>query len=241
VHPAGAGKSALEHVLGEHQAIPPDRGVFLATTRRLHPAIAAFTSELFYEGKLRSLAGLERQAILGPADLLAGSGLRWIPVEHVGRSNASPEEVAVVAATVRDLVGRAWRDRDGNLEPLRPRDLLVVAPYNAQVGRLRQALPPGVEVGTVDRFQGQEAPVVLYSMATSTPDDMPRDLSFLFSLNRLNVATSRARALIVLVCSPALLTVACRTPEQMRLANAMARFVELARTPATGAETGPPD
>ena len=244
-HPPGAEKSALEHILDGHQAIPPDRGIFLATTRRLHPRIADFTSELFYEGKLRTLPGLENQRIAGsgteaagalagvpsPADgdLLAGSGLRWIPVEHVGRSNASPEEVGIVADCVDRLLGRQWIDANGTARAIEPKDILVVSPYNAQVGRLEDALPDGVRAGTVDKFQGKEAPVVIYSMATSTPDDMPRDMSFLFSLNRFNVATSRARALVVLVCNPALLTVSCRTPDQMRLANAMARFVELAK------------
>ncbi len=129
---------------------------------------------------------------------------------------------------VRHLLGREWVDRDGAPHPIMSWDILVVLPYNTQVGRLRQALPDGVEAGTVDKFQGREAPVVIYTMATSTPDDMPRDMTFLFSLNRFNVATSRAQALVVLVCSRALLTVACRTPGQMRLANAMARFVEMA-------------
>jgi len=112
--------------------------------------------------------------------------------------------------------------------PLEPRDVLVVSPYNAQVARLRQALPAGIRAGTVDTFQGKQAPVVLYSMATSTPDDMPREMGFLVSLNRFNVATSRAQALVVVVASPALLTAPCRTPEQMRLVNALARYVELA-------------
>ena len=233
-HPAGAQRSALEHVVGAHEAIPADRGVFLATTRRLHPSICAFTSELFYEGRLAPMAGLEAQEVTA-ADgsvsdaLLAGPGLRWIPVDHVGRSSSSPEEAAVVARSVRELLGRAFRDRDGEVRPLRPTDILIVSPYNAHVARLRQALPAGVRAGTVDKFQGQQAPVVIYSMATSTPDDMPRDMSFLFSPNRFNVATSRAQALAVLVCNPALLTVSCRTPDQMRLANALAFFVELAR------------
>ena len=234
-HPAGAERSALQHVVGGHEAIPPDRGVFLATTRRLHPSICVFTSELFYEGRLAPMAGLEQQEITaadGSASdgLLAGSGLRWIPVDHVGRSSSSPEEADVVAGAVRDLLGRGWRDRAGVVRRLTVRDILVVSPYNAHVARLRQVLPKGVRAGTVDKFQGQQAPVVFYSMATSTPDDMPRDMSFLFSPNRFNVATSRAQALVVLVCSPALLTVRCRTPEQMRLANALAFFVELARS-----------
>jgi predicted RecB family nuclease len=242
-HPPGAEKSALEHILGQRQAIPPDRGIFLAETRRLHPEIAAFTSELFYDGKLRTLEGLELQSIVGAGavggvpdplgldrvgSLLAGSGLRWIPVEHTGRANSSPEEVDVVADLVSRLLGQGWIDAKGVARSIEPKDVIVVSPYNVQVGRLGDALPDGILVGTVDKIQGREAPVVIYSMATSTPDDMPRDMSFLFSLNRFNVATSRARALVVLVCNPALLTVRCRTPEQMRLANAMARFVELA-------------
>jgi predicted RecB family nuclease len=227
-HPIGADKSALEHLVGDHDAIPDDLGIFLAQTRRLHPAICAFTSELFYEGRLQPLPGLERQAVIGPDDELSGSGLRWMPVRHVGRSNASPEEAAVAGEVVRDLMSRSFRDRTGAERPIRAADILVVSPYNAQVALLRQVLPTDVRAGTVDKFQGQEAPVVIYSMATSTPDDMPRDMTFLFSQNRFNVATSRAQALVVLVCNPMLLTVACKTPDQMRLANALARFVEFA-------------
>jgi predicted RecB family nuclease len=227
-HPPGAEKSALEQVVGDHEAIPADRGVFLATTRRLHPSICAFTSELFYDGRLRSMDGLDRQSILSDDPILGGDGLRWVPVEHVGRTNFSSEEVDVVVSLVSELLTKAWRDRDGNVQPIQPKDILVVSPYNAQVVLLHKALPADVRVGTVDKFQGKEAPVVIYSMATSTPDDMPRDMSFLFSRNRFNVATSRAQALVVLVCNPALLTVPCKTPAHMRLANVLARFVELA-------------
>ena len=112
---------------------------------------------------------------------------------------------------------------------------MVVAPYNAQVRLLRERLPAGVEVGTVDKFQGREAPVVFYSMATSSGEDVPRGLDFLFSRNRLNVAISRAQCLAYLVCSPRLLEVDCRTIEQMRLANALCRFVELASDGEAGA------
>ncbi len=237
-HPPGADKSALEHVVGNHEAIAPDRGIFLSTTRRLHPTICAFTSEVFYQGQLTTLAGLEHQAIIGPDDEMSGSGLRWIPVAHVNRSSDSPEEADLVADRVHELLRRSWRDREGAIRPILPKDILVVSPYNAHVAKLRQLLPNGVRAGTVDKFQGQEAPVVFYSMATSTPDDMPRDMTFLFSHNRFNVATSRAQALVILVCSPALLTVSCKTPEQMRLANGLARFVELA-TGSSGAETVP--
>ena len=126
------------------------------------------------------------------------------------------------------LLGRQWTDREGRRQRLGLGDILVVSPYNAQVARLRAALPPGARVGTVDRFQGQEATVVIFSLATSSADDLPRSVEFLYSLNRLNVAVSRARALVVLVCCPDLLRVRCRTPREMRLANALCRLAELA-------------
>ena len=141
------------------------------------------------------------------------AGLRFIPVEHSGNRQASPEEAEVIAREVARF---------------RPEDVLVVAPYNAQVRCLRAVLPEAVRVGTVDKFQGQEAPVVFFSMATSSGDDLVRSISFLFSRNRLNVAISRAQALAVLVASPKLLEIRCRTIEDMRLVNALCRFVELA-------------
>ena len=144
-------------------------------------------------------------------------------------SNSSPEEAAVVADLVRDLIGGAgtWTDSRGRTRPLSAGDVLVVAPYNAQVAEIARALP-GLRVGTVDKFQGQEAPVSIYSMATSTPEDAPRGMEFLYSLNRLNVATSRALCLAAVVASPALIRVRARTPRQMQLANALCRFIELA-------------
>ena len=120
-----------------------------------------------------------------------------------------------------------WVDRTGQEKAITSDDILIIAPYNAQVFRI-QSLLPGARVGTVDKFQGQEAPVVIYSMATSTPEEAPRGMEFLYSLNRLNVATSRARCVCVLVGSPALLTPQCRTPRQMQLANAFCRYRELA-------------
>ncbi len=126
--------------------------------------------------------------------------------------------------------GAQWVDAQGLARPLRPADVLIVAPYNAHVNRLTDAFGArGVRVGTVDKFQGQEAPVVIYAMATSSPDDAPRGMEFLYSLNRLNVATSRARCAAFVMASPRLLQPECRTPRQMRLANALCRFVEMAR------------
>jgi uncharacterized protein len=226
-HPPGAERSALEHLLGEHETIPADLGVFLSTTRRLHPALGRFVSDAFYGGRLRSHADCSRQSLGGDGPL-SGAGLRFVPVEHAGNRTSSTEEVEAVAGLLRELIGRPWTDQVGRVRTMELPDVLVVAPYNAQVARLSGALPAGARVGTVDRFQGQQAPVVIYSMAASSAEEAPRGLEFLFSPNRLNVALSRAQALAVLVCSPALLRPACRTLEQVRLASALCRFVEYA-------------
>jgi uncharacterized protein len=228
-HPEGTAASALEHVLGGAQTIPDDRGLFLGETWRLAPAICEFTSELFYERRLRSHAGLERQALVGDVPF-AGSGLWFVPAHHDANQNASREEVEIVAGLVRSLTegGVRWRDREAHERPLGLEDILVIAPYNAQVADLRQHLPPD-RVGTVDKFQGQEAPVVIYSMTTSTPEDAPRGMEFLYSLNRFNVATSRAKCACIVVGSPRLFEPDCQSPRQMKLANAFCRFLELAR------------
>src|SRR5206468_7465492 len=144
----------------------------------------------------------------------------------------SLEEASRVAATIAEMRGASWTDADGVTAPLGDDDFMVVAPYNAQVRRLRQALDAaglrGVQAGTVDKFQGRQAAVVFYSMATSSVEDVPQSLEFLFSRNRLNVAVSRARCLAYVVASPRLLESRARTVEQMRLINALCRFVEMA-------------
>lgn len=227
-HPDGTDVSALHHLLGGSQTIAPDRGLFLAETYRLHPKICDFTSELFYERRLTAQAGRERQTIenAGP---LSGHGLRYLAVSHTGNRNASPEEAERIAALVEAaLAGNPnWRDHKGHQRPLTLADMLIITPHNAQLQEL-QARLPGAKIGTVDRFQGQEAAMVFYSMATSTAQDAPRGLEFLYSLNRLNVATSRAKCLCVVVASPALLAADCRTPRQMQLVNAFCRYLEMA-------------
>jgi uncharacterized protein len=233
-HPDGTDVSALEHLLGGHQTMPPDRGLFLATTWRLHPAICSFTSELFYESRLHSREGLDRQEILGETRF-AGAGLWFVPVQHAGNQNESTEEADVVASLVTSLIDGAvqWRDKRGIVCPVGLSDILVVAPYNAHVAALLARLPAGARVGTVDKFQGQEAPIVVYSMATSSPELAPRGMEFLYSPSRLNVATSRARCACILVANPRLFEPECRTPQQMKLANAFCRYLEMARPPGS--------
>ncbi len=229
-HPEGTAVSALEHVLAGAQTIAPDRGLFLEETWRLPPAIAAFTSEIFYERRLESHAGLDRQELLGDVPF-AGSGLWFIQARHEARQSSSPEEVEIVVALVKALTesGVRWRDRDGEEHALRIENILVVAPYNAQVADLSGRLPAKARVGTVDRFQGQEAPIVIYSMTTSAPEDAPRGMEFLYSPNRFNVATSRAQCACIVVGSLRLFEPDCQSPRQMKLANAFCRYLEAAR------------
>lgn len=226
-HPPGAGASALGHVLGEAATLPPDLGVFLDRTHRLHPDVCRYVSEVMYDGKLEAVEGCERQAIGGHGPL-SGSGLRWLPVEHADDRVRSLDEAVAVDRCVRSLLGRTVTERSGQTRVLTAEDIVVVAPYNAQVALLRDTLPAGSRVGTVDRFQGQQGDVVLVSLTTSSVEQIPRGMEFLYSHHRLNVAVSRARALVVLVGSPRLLAVDCHTVEQVRLANALCRYVELA-------------
>jgi uncharacterized protein len=231
-HPDGADVAALVHVLGKDRAtLADDQGLFLDRTWRLHPAICAFTSELYYEGRLRSIDALERQRLDGDTPF-AGAGLFLVEVPHEGNQSRSNEEIDAVERIVRHLLaGTQWTDHEARTRPLEPSDILVVAPYNAQVSALRRTLAPlGVtRVGTVDKFQGQEAAIVIYSCTASSPQDAPRGMAFLYDPHRFNVATSRARGAVIVVASPALFEADCRTPEQMRWANGLCRYREVAK------------
>ncbi|MEO8358395.1 MAG: TM0106 family RecB-like putative nuclease [Vicinamibacteria bacterium] len=228
-HPEGAGLSALGHVLGDAPTLGVEQGVFLGRTHRLHPDLCALISDSFYEGKLDSDPKTALVRING-SGTLSGTGLRLRPVSHEHCASRSFQEVDAVIDLMRDLLARTWVDRKGVERALTPQDILVVAPFNAQVGairdRVKKALGIDARVGTVDKFQGQEGAVVIYSMTSSSAEDAPRDLEFLYSPNRLNVSISRAQALAVLVYNEALLQAQCRTPEQMKLVNALCRIVE---------------
>jgi len=228
VHPDGTEVSALEHVLKDKRTISQEQGIFLPTTYRMHPSICAFDSELFYEGKLYSTPGLENQRLEGNTRF-KGSGLFLEPVQHYGNTSRSAEEVETISAIVTDLCkGDVYWNNSNNKSTMVTRDhLRIIAPYNAQVNDLIEKIP-GVAIGTVDKFQGQEAPVVIFSMTTSTPQDAPRGMEFLYSPNRFNVAVSRARSTFILVASPALLDAECKSPAQIRLANAFCRYWEVA-------------
>lgn len=230
VHPAGADASALGHLLNGRATIGTNDGVFLMETRRLHQDICAFTSTLFYDGRLNARPENRTQR-LNAKEALNGTGFRLVPVNHLGNRNESREEAEKIASMVHELVtGKAtWTDKKGKNHALTLDHILIVSPYNAQVSALAERLPVGARIGTVDKFQGQEAPVVFFSMATSSPADAPRGMEFLYSLNRLNVATSRAQCVAILVASPALFQLQCKTPRQMELANAFCRYLEVSK------------
>ena len=219
-HEEGSGLNILEYVLGDDTLIPEDRGILLTITRRMHPDVCSFISEHIYEGRLGYLPELANQRTE------IGTGIRWLDVEHSGCSARSREEAEVVRQQALALIGTTWTDAKGVDHDVTADDIMVVAPYNAQVRELKAelALHPDtaqIVVGTVDKFQGGEAPIVFFSMATSSEDDLPRDKEFLFSRNRLNVALSRAQCVAVIAANPALLDTRARTIEQMRLISTM--------------------
>lgn len=223
VHPGDSGESVLRFLLHDAATVPPERGIFLSTTWRMHQKLCRFISDAVYDGKLEPDVSNQNQALLltGAHAGVMPVGISFVELAHSGCSQKSVAEAEEIRQIFESLQTQHWIDRDGVEHPVSTADILVVSPYNMQVNLLRSVLPAGARVGTVDKFQGQEAAVVLISMATSSADELPRDIEFLFSRNRLNVAISRARCLAVIVASDRLLEVPCRTVEQMRLVNTL--------------------
>jgi uncharacterized protein len=213
-HPEPVDGSALGWLVEDHHTLPASRGYFLDYSYRMHPAVCQPVSRLSYDGRLRA------REDISAARQLAGvtPGVRVLTVDHNGNSTDSPEEADAIVAHVSTLLGTPWTDEDGT-NPLGQQDILVVTPYNAQVVTLRRALDgagySSVEVGTVDKFQGRQAPVVFISMAASSAEEAPRGASFLFNRNRLNVAVSRAKYLAVVVRSPLLTEYLPATPDRL--------------------------
>ncbi|MFL5614846.1 MAG: TM0106 family RecB-like putative nuclease [Gemmatimonadaceae bacterium] len=223
-HPSGSGVSVLDHLMQSWPTVPPDRGIFLARTWRMHPEICRFVSDAFYEGRLEAAECTAQQKLILEGDLdgvLAPTGLRFVEVQHGGNTQRSEEEALRLSDAYRALIGQQWVNEKGETAEMAPADILVVSPYNMQVNLLKDTLPPNARVGTVDKFQGQEAAVVLISLASSTGENIPHGLEFLFSRNRLNVAISRARCLSVIFASPTLLSTPCNSVRQVRLVNTL--------------------
>jgi superfamily I DNA and/or RNA helicase len=234
-HPGETGLSCLEYVLQGHATIPPDMGVFLGTSRRMHPDVCRFISDALYDGRLGSTPETARHRIVrGPETRLvaAETGVVWVPVTHDGCSQSSDEECDSIVAIVGELLAREVVGGDGATRRMTLDDILIVAPFNMQVRCLEERLGAGARIGSVDKFQGQEAAVVIVSLCSSTLDESPRGAAFLLSPNRLNVAVSRAQALAIVVGCPELLETRCRSVEEMALVNLLCHLVQYAEEQA---------
>lgn len=228
-HPDDSGLSVLDYLLHKMPTIPDDMGVFLGTTYRMHSAVNQFISEAIYESKLESAPENDSQCINIPINyrgiLNKEAGIITVPVEHEGNTQASDEEVEQIVILANQLLGRVFTAKNGSQHPISWDDMLFVAPYNHQVNKLKAALGEGVKVGSVDKFQGQEAPIVFLSMCASNANESPRGMNFLFDKNRINVAISRAQCMAIVVYSPALLEVSPTTLEQLAMINVICQLL----------------
>ncbi len=223
-HPGESGSTILDYLLKNISVVPPEQGVFLNKTWRMNPDICSFISDAIYESQLLPVKKTAHQELLLPSKLeklYRHTGINFIPVSHNGNSQKSREEAQLIKDLYLSLISSEFIDAEGRKKRISSENILVVAPYNMQVNLLRYVLPDGARVGTVDKFQGQEAEVVFVSMATSSQEELPRQMDFLFSRNRLNVSISRAKTKVFLLCCPELLKVRCTIPEQMELVDTL--------------------
>jgi len=235
-HPGDSGQSALEYYLNGLATIPEHLGVFLDTTWRMHPDVSGFISEAIYENRVKAHPGTANQRVLHSKNaklVTQRTGIVYLPVPHEGNSQCSMEEVTTIHRVVEELLTAEVQDADNTTRPLTIDDILIVAPYNMQVRRLSERLGVGAHIGTVDRFQGLEAHVVIISMAASSLDESPRGAEFLLSPNRINVAVSRSKSLAIVVSSPELLRPRCQTIKQMELVNLFCWLKAYATDPPT--------
>ena len=235
VHPGESGLSALDYLLLGESTIAPHAGIFLADTWRMHPDVCQFISDAVYDSRLVAVPENSNQRLLltsGAHPALRSTGVVFYEVAHDACSQRSEVEADLIAEVFQSLLQQTFADKKGVVSPMGIDNILVVAPFNQQVNLLKRKLPTGARVGTVDKFQGQEAEVVLVSMTTSSGEYLPRDIEFLYNKNRLNVAVSRAKCLAVVVANPRLLDVDCKTPEQMGLVNTLCWIRDYSRAEA---------
>lgn len=226
VHPGETGLSSMDYAMQHHATVPPERGILLNVSWRMHPNVCGFISDAIYDSRLTAHPSTARQGLVLPAEhhlALKPTGISFVALTHVGCTQSSIEEANEIAALLDQLLGAHWADAAGVQAPLTLNDVLIVSPFNMQVNLLKKMLRQGARVGTVDKFQGQEAPVVIVSMATSFGGDAPRGTEFLFNRNRLNVALSRAKCLAVVVCGDQLMSVPSPTLDDLPRLSLLAR------------------
>lgn len=239
-HPGDAGLSVLQYALKDTQlslpdipifkaVVPPESGLFLGESRRMHPDVCQFISDSIYEGRLTSLVDCARQRIaprLGKDGFIEkGSGIVFSPILHDGNVQQSPEEVARIKTIYDEMIGCQYTASDGIQRTLALHDFLFIAPYNAQVRALQAALPRGARVGSVDKFQGQEAPVCILSMCSSYGEYGSRGLRFILDRARINVAISRAQCIAIIVGDPRIANTCASSIEEMKLLNLYCKLV----------------
>lgn len=231
-HPGECGKSCLEYLLQDSATISDTMGVFLGVTRRMHPDLCQVISSAVYDGRLTSHPSTSNQVLIPPGQLSIGfnkrSGVVWCPVEHGGNAQSSDEEVDMIENLVDVLLKCCVSDKDGSINVVTMKDILIVTPYNMQVRKIA-ARVPDARVASIDKFQGQEAPIVILSMCASEGSGSARGLDFLFSRSRLNVAISRAKTLAFVVGSPNLLQTRCTSLNQMKLMSFFCQIVDAGR------------
>jgi len=227
-HPVESGLSILDYLLRGAATVPDDLGIFLGTTYRMHPEVNGLISHHIYEGKLEADEVTKIRTIAVPrsskSPIQKEAGIVFVPTVHEGNTQGSDEEAQLIADLTSQLIGREFTPDSDHLikhttRPIELRDILFVAPYNHQLNKLRSILGPEARIGSVDRFQGQEAPIVFLSMCASDPSESPRGLNFLLDKNRINVAISRAQTLAIVVGNPNIGITPVTTVEQMNLVN----------------------
>jgi superfamily I DNA and/or RNA helicase len=226
-HPGIAGKSSLEYLLEGYDTIPPEKGIFLNETRRLNKNICEFISSSFYESRLKPHPVTNERHVKLKLDKIKDEGINFIPMSHENNTQKSIEESDCIKDLMGKIIGKKCKDKaDSKERNLELNDILVVAPFNMQVNNLTRNLPENSKVGTIDKFQGQEAKIVFISMTASDPENIPRHKGFLFSRNRLNVGISRAECVTFILFNPNLLNTSCQKIEEMRLINNFCKLLK---------------
>ena len=227
IHPGISDKSSLEYLLEGYDTIPPEKGIFLNKTRRLNKNICDFVSSSFYDSRLKTHPVTNERYVKLDLDKINDEGINYIPMSHENNAQKSNEESDYIKDLLKKIIGKKCKDNKESKErKIDLNDVLVVAPFNMQVNNLTRNLPINSKVGTIDKFQGQEAKIVFISMTSSDPENIPRHKGFLFSRNRLNVGISRAECVAIILFNPNLLNTSCQKIEEMRLINNFCKLLK---------------
>ena len=230
VHAGNSGKSCLEFLLQNNDTIPLNKGIFLKETRRLNKKICKFISERFYESRLKPHEIAEKRKVHSKVKDFENEGIFYIPIDHQGCSTSSDEEAKKIKVIYDQILESKYVEEDDKGKKIsgliKHDNIMTIAPFNVQVGRLIKELGEKAKVGTIDKFQGQEAKVVFISFTSSDPENLPRHKDWFFSRNRLNVAISRSQSIAIVIFNPNLLLTACKKIDEMKLVNNFCKLIK---------------